>query len=243
MTLDEIQRYLASKVESEAVAPVFATDDWNLRRDLINEAQRDWANRYDWESLRATQTTSAVAGSASYALPANFNKMERYVVLGGLNYAEVEPIEAAYMSSNSNRYFHVLGNPDSGYALNINPTPTSGPTIMTYAYYKDPADMSTASSTSPVPNPFFLVQSAYARLLELDEDQRFPQAKAEAEAILMQMLENEFMSRGPSLKERRRIRTRQKMAEILRKTAGSISPVKRQEKKMTLEQIQQRLGA
>src|SRR4030042_5575623 len=100
MTLDEIQRYLAAKVDSEAVAPTFATDDWNLRRDLINEAQRDWANRYDWESLRATQTTSAVSGSALYALPANFNKMERDVGLGGLNYAEVEPIAGASWSTN-----------------------------------------------------------------------------------------------------------------------------------------------
>jgi len=229
MDLSDLQKQLAAKLDGEATAPTVGSDDWNLRWALLNEAQRDWAERYDWEVLRKTTSTSVVSGNASYALPATFRRMERAVVVGGTNYHEVEPIEAAYFGSNSNQYFYVTGNPEDGYALNLNPTPTSGPTTMTYSYYTYPANLSNASSVSPISNPFFLVQSAYARLLELDEDQRFPAAKAEAEGILMQMLENEYMSRIPSLKERRRIKTRQQMAEMIRKTSGSINKVPRQE--------------
>jgi len=215
MDLSDLQKQLAAKLDGEATAPTVGSDDWNLRWALLNEAQRDWAERYDWEVLRKTTSTSVVSGNASYALPATFRRMERAVVVGGTNYHEVEPIEAAYFGSNSNQYFYVTGNPEDGYALNLNPTPTSGPTTMTYSYYTYPANLSNASSVSPISNPFFLVQSAYARLLELE--------------ILMQMLENEYMSRIPSLKERRRIKTRQQMAEMIRKTSGSINKVPRQE--------------
>jgi len=229
MTLEELQQQLAAKVDGEATAPTVDSDDWKLRTAILNESQRDWAERFDWEVLRTTVTSSAVSGRASYALPSNFRRMERYVVIGGAHYKEVEPIEAAYMSASSNKYFYVTGNPDDGFELNINPTPTSGPTTMTYAHYIYPSAMSTASDTSRCVNEYYLVQAAYARLLELDEDPRFPQARAEAEAILGMMLENEFMSRAPSLKERRRIRTRQKIAEMLKKTTGAIEPIKRQE--------------
>lgn len=229
MTLLELQKQLAAKVDGEAIAPTVGSDDWNLRGAILNEAQRDWAERYDWDALREISVTSAVSGMATYALPATFRRMERYVVIGGLDYSEVEAIEAAYMPSSNDKYFHVTGNPDDGFILSVNPTPSSGPTTMSYAYYTYPSAMSTASAVSPCSNPYFLTQSAYSRLLEIDEDPRFASGRAEAEAILAQMLENEFMSRIPSLKERRRIRTRQRMAEILKKTTGAIQPIQRQD--------------
>lgn len=229
MTLLQLQTQLAAKVDGEATAPAVGSDDWKLRGALLEEAQRDWSERFDWEVMRAAVTTTTTSGAASYALPSTFKRMERYVVISGANYPEVEPIEAAYMPSSNDNYFYVTGNENDGYEINVNPAPIAGPTTMTYAYYSYPAALSYASTVSPTMNPYFLIQSAYSRLLELDEDNRFPAAKAEAEAILQQMLENEMLSRFPSLKERRRIKTRQRMAEIIKKTTGSVKPIARQE--------------
>lgn len=226
LTLSDLQRQLAAKIDLEATPPTVGSDDWNLRGALINETQRDWAERFDWSVLRVTDTTSTISGNASYGLPSTFKRMERYVTIAGNKYQEVKPIEASYMSSSNDRYYYITGNSEDGYALNINPAPTSGPTVMTYTYYEYPSELSTASSTSPCQNPYYLVQSAYARTLELDEDKRFPPAKAEAEAILQQMLENEYMSLSPSLKERRRIKTRYKYASMMSKGTPSADVVK-----------------
>ena len=58
-------------------------------------------------------------------------------------------------------------------------------------YYFSPQSLASPANTVDIPNADYLVQRTIAYLWEAREDPRFPQAKAEAEKILSNMIEYE----------------------------------------------------
>src|SRR4030042_4631424 len=75
----------------------------------------------------------------------------------------------------------------------INPASLVSGASIFYSYWSTPADLSGASETSPVPDPNYLVCSAAAKLMALDEDRRAADYQGEADKILGGMLRNEVV--------------------------------------------------
>lgn len=82
----------------------------------------------------------------------------------------------------------------------INPIPGSGASLH-YSYWANAATLASPSDVSMCPNPEFLVQKSLEYYWRAVDDPRFQNAKADAETILLRMLESE-LTKGPSYDSR-----------------------------------------
>lgn len=115
--------------------------------------------------------------------------------------SETRPQEATRFNDTDKRV-EILGNPNSGYVLRV-----YGATLASGASIKVPYFMAVSSLASPaniaeIPNPEYLVKRTAAYVWEGQEDNRFPQMKAEAETILKNMLEYETVYTDASNNDR-----------------------------------------
>lgn len=197
LSVDEIQSRVAARVDQDEDTSAIATDDYSLRLKYINMAQTEWAEAYDWDVLYTefNGNVSTSAGNASIVLPQNFRKLASFpeIVYDGTNTASfpaVDPLDDKQYGSTDKRVW-IVGNPQDQYILRV-----FGTTLASGASYKVPYFKSVGSLVSPanipmVPNADFLVQRTVAQVWESREDPRFPQAKAEAQQLLANMLEFE----------------------------------------------------
>ena len=195
LTVSDIQERIAALVDQEDSAPAVGGDDWNLRLTYINRAQREWAEVAPWTCLYKEHLT-LTDGGATISLPTDFRRLVGFPKVATKELPEIRPqTKEKYLSTDE--YCYLLGNEGDGYNLVINPVLASGASVMV-PYLFTPAALASPASTSPIPNPEYLVQRAIAFLWEAREDERFPQAKSEADKILAQMLEldNDFFDQA-----------------------------------------------
>ena len=179
----------------EATANIDSTD-YSLRLNYINQAQLEWAEIQDWQTLfkEYNMLVSTSTGNASITLPNDFRKLAGLprITIDGTTTStipEVLPQQDNY-APNENRMW-LLGNPNSGYVMRV-----FGATLASGASVKVPYFASAGSLVSPadipvIPNTDYLVQRTISKVWEATDDPRFPQAKAEAEKILRNMMERE----------------------------------------------------
>lgn len=196
LSVDEIQsRIAAISDQDEATSNIDATD-YSLRLKYINKGQHEWAEIQDWQTLfkEYNMNVSTSTGNASVALPNDFRKLAGYpkITFDGTNtesFSEVLPQEDHY-DANEKRVW-ILGNPNSGYILRVfGGTLASGASVKV-PYFSSPGSLASPADISVVPNAEYLVQKTLSLIWESREDPRFPQAKAEAEKILQNMMERE----------------------------------------------------
>lgn len=196
-TLDGVQSKIAAVFDKNEDTADISTTDYALRKTYINMAQREWAETYDWQSLyrESALRVSTSTGNASVALPSDFRKMASYprITYDGVsteNFPEIRPQDKSIYDS-TDLYVYVMGDSNSGRVMFVNsPTLSTGASIQ-LSYYRSPASLVSPADVVMCPNPEYLVQRTLAYLWEADVDQRFPQAKSEADKILRQMLEYE----------------------------------------------------
>lgn len=196
-TVDECQSKIAAIVDQDQDTGNISTADYALRLKFMNMAQKEWAETYDSKTLYKEyhMNVSTATGNASIVLPNDFRKLASYplIVYDGATtgkFTDVLPTEDNQYSSTDKRV-NLLGNPNSGYILRVKGVDlTSGASVMV-PYFKSPASLSTGTNIPDIPNADYLVQKTIALLWESQEDSRFPQAKAEAERILQNLLEFE----------------------------------------------------
>lgn len=183
---------IASEIDQSATAPTAGGTDWNIRLNFINRSLIDWSLSYDWESSKKVFNglVSTSSGNASYALPADFKKLDGYpqITSDGTNtysYPQVDPTNSHRFTS-SGRFVSILENK----VMYIHDTLVSGASVQ-FTYYASPATLSSASDLIEMPDPTFLVQRSLYYLLKSREDGRFPEAKVESDRILARMIENE----------------------------------------------------
>lgn len=195
MTLDDIQSSIAALVDQDDDTSSISTDDYGLRTNYINRALREWSEIGQWQTLykQFHSNISTSAGNASVVLPSDFRKLASYPHIvnpdtANEEFPEVLPQEDQ-MADNDHRVW-IMGN-SQGYVMRIHGTTlASGASIMV-PYYAGVASLASPANVAEIPNPEYLVQRAIAYIWEGREDPRFPQAKAEADRILANMLERE----------------------------------------------------
>lgn len=196
MTLDDLQSEIASLVDQDSDTSAISTDDYTLRTNYINRALREWSEIGQWQTLykRFNSFISTSTGNASVVLPADFRKLASYPHIVNPDTANEEFPEVLpqddQLGSNDHRVW-IMGNPNSGYVMRVHGTTlASGASIMV-PYYATVTSLASPANVAEIPNPEYLVQRTVASIWEGREDPRFPQAKAEADRILANMLERE----------------------------------------------------
>ena len=167
-------------------------------------AQNYWAESYQWSNLyKEYDSLSTNASTATVALQDDHRKFDGYLKVATTTstqeYQQILPDEKSQYVSTDN-YFYVLGSPNGGYNMVINPIPASGASIH-YSYWANAATLASPADVSMCPNPEFLVQKSLEYYWRAIDDARFQVAKADAETLLKRMLESE-LTKGPSYDNR-----------------------------------------
>jgi len=171
-----------------AIYKLYETDDtgWDstsseylTARGFCNAALEDWAMRQTWRDLWATLTDASdgtktiTAGTYTYSAPTNFSYPNSWVrtTLGTTNtFWRIIPTEmVAKYKSDTGNFCYFTGSVATGYTLNFNSRKTlvTGDTI-NYEYYKVPTLYTSTSTKSEIPDPYYCVYYALARLLRND---------------------------------------------------------------------------
>lgn len=193
--VDEIQSAIAAYVDQDGVIANIDTDDYALRLTYINRAQREWAEIFPWQELYAEYHTiaSTASANASVVLPNDFRKLASYVRIthdGATteSFSEILPQERNQYST-TDRRVSIIGSPSGGYIMFVaGANMVSGASIMV-PYMRSSTSLVTGTNIPDIPDSEYLVQRSIALVLESREDARFPQARADAEKILTNMLE------------------------------------------------------
>jgi|GEM_PF-2212589 len=201
INLTEIQKRIASIVDQSPDAPTEGGDDWNLRLQYINLAQNRAFQLYDWQFLNKEYNTqtSTNTGNTSISLPGDYRKLASYPYISydGTNTNEFAEIRVQERSKKltSDKFVYFLGNESDGQTMVINSGNSNGQlpsgASIRIPYYSAGSSLISGCDVSMIPNADYLVTSGVATLWEAREDERFPQAKAEAERILQRLLERE----------------------------------------------------
>lgn len=197
ISLDDIQSRIQSVVDQDYVTGNISNSDYQLRLKYINRALQEWGEMYDWQVLYKEYyaLVSTSTGNASIALPSDFRKLASppLITYDGATtrpFPEVRPQENAQYSGTDKRV-NILGNPFSSYTMYVAGTSLVSGASVTVPYYSSVGSLATTTDIARIPNPEYLVQRTIAYIWESREDARFPQAKAEAQQILANMIEYE----------------------------------------------------
>lgn len=185
-----------SAVVSQTTSVTDTSTEYGLWRSYVNMAQKEWAETYDWQVLftEYNTMTSNASGNATIAMPGNFRKLSGYpkITDDGTNtheYSLIDPQKKTMMGAGE--FYSYLLHSAGGVNLIVNPgTLASGASIFV-SYWKSPASLVSPANVVDCPNSDYLVQRTIAYVWESREDNRFPQAKAEADKILSRLLEME----------------------------------------------------
>lgn len=148
-------------------------------RAFINAAVNNWAKKprrdlYSTLTAAADGTKTLTAGTYSYLCPTNFRRLTSWVRTvdsnGIVTFWEPLPPEMVAKRANTiGKFCYITGSVKGGYYLNFNAkeTLTTGHTI-NHEYYTTATQYSGISTTSEIPDPYYCVYYALARLLKND---------------------------------------------------------------------------
>ena len=197
ISVDEIQGRVAAVTDQDENTANISSTDYSLRLKYINMALREWAEASDWQTLFSeyNMRVSTSTGNASIVLPTDFRKLAGFpkITFDGTEtkeFPEVLPQEDGQYTSTDRRIW-ILGNPTDNYILRVFGSTLASGASVKVPYYASPQSLVSPANIAEIPNQDYLVQRTIAHVWEAREDNRFPQAKAEAEKILANMLEYE----------------------------------------------------
>lgn len=205
-TAGDLLQDLAVKLKGTSTAPTSGTAEWLLWLEQLNEARKEWAKAARWPVTRRLYSFSGGENQTSAALPTNFLFVGSFLKVDSKDeYPEIPPDQTERYDA-SDEYFYPWGNPVDGYSLQINPALDSGASCR-IQIHTQPSALVSDTSKILCPSPEFLVQSAYARILEQKKDGRAPGAKEDANDILRKMMVGQFT---PSVANTERVESEEK---------------------------------
>jgi len=195
-TVDSVQSRVAGLVDQDENTSNIDSTDYSLRLSYINRAVSEWAEIQNWQTLfkEYNMLVSTSTGNASVVLPTDFRKLAGYplITLDGTTtkqFPEVLPQEDNLDKTDERVW--ILGNPNSSYVLRIFGSTLASGASVKVPYWSSPVSLASPADIAPVPDTQYLVQRTVSLIWESREDPRFPQAKAEADRILRNMMEKE----------------------------------------------------
>lgn len=195
-TVNSILTDIAAVIDQDTAA-VTGTD-LNVRVNLINQAQREWSEAYQWKDLRFQYAPSTTLSGYSAALPSNFKKLMSPIYdvskTSDRDYVEINPSDR-FFKATTDRYIYLTGSEAAGYGLFINPPLLSGASL-NLEYQAYPSSLATTVDTVICPNPQFISYRVLSQIMAARSDERFPQFKAYADEQLQNMVEEEQTPSG-----------------------------------------------
>ena len=194
MTLETILQRIGAYVDQDSTTPTGT--DLTVRMSYVNQAYDEWANSYEWRSLKRSYGLMASEALSTISLPSDFSRLESPLMNWGddgrIIPEEYELVEMADRRSytTSDKYCYIEGNAASGYFMRLTKPIEAGSSVI-FDYTIKPVELGSVGQTPLIDDPQFLVQRGIAYVLEARGDSRFPQAKADAEKLLGRMVENE----------------------------------------------------
>jgi len=174
LTEAQLQSALHTLYEKNTSTPDETSSDYLVRRGLLNTAIEKWGDKAQSDNMRWRQlfTTGSITtnGTSTVSLPSDFIEPASLLKItettGDVYYDFVSPekVLSTLRDDSSSYIYHITGSPGS-YTLNINPTPATGKTG-TITYYKSPTLLSSTSSVTEIPKPYFLIYDALSALFE-----------------------------------------------------------------------------
>ena len=193
-TVQDIQNQIAYEVDQDDSSPTAGGTDWTIRLGLINRSLFDWAESYDWSSLKKVHNglVSTSTANASYALPSDFKKLDGFprIVSDGVTAYDFPAVDPSRNGQyvDSDKFVNIFPN---GRVMYIHAGTLASGASVQFTYYSSPASLATSNTEIICPDPTFIVQRSLYYLYKGREDGRFPEAKVESEKILARMIENE----------------------------------------------------
>lgn len=195
-TLNSVLNDIAAIIDQDTT--LATGTDLTVRVNLVNQAQREWSETYQWKDLQFSLNPSFGLSGTSLGLPSNFKKLMSPVYdiakTSDNDYTEISQADQLVKDS-TDRYVVVRGNDAEGRSLLINPALLSGASlVLTYQAY--PSSVATLIDTLTCPNPQFVVNRVLSQIMAARSDERFPQFKAYADDQLQNMIEEEDTKSG-----------------------------------------------
>ena len=196
-TLQTLQEKVAALVDQSTTPPTVGGSEWLVRTSFINRALKEWADSYDWESLRVISwlNTSGVSG-ASVLLPTDFKKMAGSPisydtgVSEGEAWFEIRP-EERDMYATTDKFYYTQGDDANGYTMYWSPTTLISGASVQINYYKNQTTLSSSSDETECPATEFVIDRTIAYIFEARSDARFQEMEAKARDKLLLMIDNE----------------------------------------------------
>lgn len=195
-SLAEIQTAIAVEIDQSSSAPAITSDDYAVRRTLINRSLKDWTETTDWDILFAELNSRTSVGSSlvTIAMPTDYRKLAGFprITVDGTNtyeYPEIDPATKGQYLPND-RYIYFL---KSGATINmiLNPPSIVSGASLYIPYYRGAGSLASPVDIAIIPDDTFLVQRTLYYLYKATEDARFVDAGQQADLILQRLLENE----------------------------------------------------
>lgn len=194
-TLRNVLDDVASFVNQD---PALATGtDLTSQANLINQTQNEWAETYQWKSLRRITSPTFTLSATSLALPANFKKMMSpiaNIAIAGNGYEEIFPWQRLSKSPDA-QYYYILGDDAAGKSIQINPALASGVSLV-FDYQSYPSSLATLADAVTCPSRPFMASRTIAKILAARSDPRFPTFKSESDDLMANMIEEEASYSG-----------------------------------------------
>ncbi len=200
MDFDSIFTAYWTQYRADSNIPASTDTEYTVGLRLANEAINHWAT-YDntfWKELYTTlQTTeggSISTGVTQYACPSDFKQAGGHVKVLDSNgktqqlYPIIEPQDVQFKGSNET-YAYFTGDPNTGYFLNINPSPTStlNGLDIDYVYYKAPTLFTTGTDITEMSDPYFIVHRMLASRFRSSRNPYYEDALRDSENALGKM--------------------------------------------------------
>lgn len=197
VSVDEIQSRVAAVLDQNESTSAISAADYSLRLKYMNMGLLEWSQINDWQVLYKEYNVlvSTSSANASIALPDDFRKPSSrpLITYDGVTteaFSITLPQNAPEYDSLQRRVEY-LGNDFSGKTLRVYGTDLVSGASVKVPYYSSPQSLASPANIIPVSNPDYLVKRTLAYWWEAREDARFPSAKADAQQILQNMIEQE----------------------------------------------------
>lgn len=193
-TLQQLLSDIGAFIDQDTTLPTGTEMD--VRVNLVNQSLNEWAEAYQWQSLRSTAALPFALSATSVGLPANFKKLMSPVVdvtiSGDNKYVEI-PASDRFKTLHD-RWVVVGGNESTGKYMLIAGMPSGASLVFDYQRY--PSALATLVDVAEIPQPAYLVKRTLAHILESRSDTRFPDMQAQADRVLESMIEEEDVPSG-----------------------------------------------
>lgn len=159
--------YLSGRVFANAAIRVWERYKNTVWSDL-------WVTLTDSTQSSPTLVKTLTAGDYTYTCPTDFRRPSSWVRTVDTNdvstmWEVIKPHQIASLNDSEDNFCYFTGNTKDGFTLHFNPnkTLTTGDTI-NYEYYKNVTTFTATTSTTEVPDPYFIVYYVLARFLKND---------------------------------------------------------------------------